>query len=503
MNYEYEPKTDTQKNTLIKLLKKYENTTSTITGSYDKIIGTTIIVGQCECGNKYKKKCNQIFISGPFCKKCTAKRANTKREITNIKNNGVSNPSKSENVKKKKKAKLTKKFTEWIEDIKQKELNKHWEYNFTEIDGYDKPHEMKHIKCGEISYKSPRHHLKQDSVDTSGQGCSHCYQNSKRMSKEDFTNESQTKYPNKFSGYDELPEIIQNNHTLIQLYCNKHGAFTTTYSSHLYGKGGCKKCSDGSLSLCEFKDEQFEDLQERRIEIINSMDENHTIYNDDKLLLKCLNNENHPNWYATVGNIKKGTGCPHHECIKQKTDNTCMSKYHCKNPMMNDEIKNKAKDNYLKNCGKIQNPENYKQIQDKKKATSIKNWGVEHPSQNQEVHDKQMKNIKIWKIYEFPSGREDKIQGYENKALDELLKKYNEDEISTKRIRIPYIDKNGKSRYHFTDIYIEKEKLIIEVKSTWTFKLKDNIFEKKEGAIKAGYNYEIWCYDKNGNKTIY
>jgi hypothetical protein len=503
MNYSYKPITKTQINTFNKLLEKYENTSSTITGSYNTIIVKSIIYGRCECGNEYEKKCSQILISGPFCKKCTYEKANVKREQTNINNHGVSNISKSKNVKLKKKIKLTKKFTEWIKDIEEKKLNLYWEYKFNEINGYDKHHEMKHIKCGKVSFKSPSSHLKQDKIDTFGQGCLYCYQNSKRMVKEDFINMSKKKWGDRFSGYNGIPKIIKNNHTLIQLFCNKHGTFKTTYTSHLDGEGGCKKCSDNSLMWNEFKDKHSEELFKRGIEIINNKRDNEIIYNNDKILLKCLNNTNHPNWQANVYNIKSGSGCPQTECVNQKIENTCMFKYSCKNPMSNFEIKKKATDNYLKNCGKIQNPEKYKEIQTKKKNTSNKNWGVDHPSQNPKIHDKQMKNMKKWKLYKFPSGREDKIQGYENFALDELLKTYNEDEISTERIRIPYINKNGESKYHFTDIYIKKDNLIIEVKSTWTFKLKDNIFEKKEGTINLGYKYEIWCYDKNGNKLIY
>ena len=55
-------------------------------------------------------------------------------------------------------------------------------------------------------------------------------------------------------------------------------------------------------------------------------------------------------------------------------------------------------------------------------------------------------------------------------------------------------------RIYYSDIYIKKENKIIEVKSEWTFKInkKKNLL-KKEACLKAGYKFEFWIFDKNGN----
>ncbi len=102
-----------------------------------------------------------------------------------------------------------------------------------------------------------------------------------------------------------------------------------------------------------------------------------------------------------------------------------------------------------------------------------------------------------------PSGEIRKVQGYEPFALDELLKTNSETDILTNRKDVPRITyKIGdKTRYYFPDIYIPSENRIIEVKSTWTYKCKeDNIQEKKKATEEAGYIYETWIYAKNGNK---
>lgn len=91
------------------------------------------------------------------------------------------------------------------------------------------------------------------------------------------------------------------------------------------------------------------------------------------------------------------------------------------------------------------------------------------------------------------------INGYENIAINKLLEKFSEDEIITLNIpKIKYTD-NNKQRIYFPDIYIPKENLIIEIKSTYTYKKHfQNILLKKQATINQGYNFQIWiCSDKH------
>jgi len=111
------------------------------------------------------------------------------------------------------------------------------------------------------------------------------------------------------------------------------------------------------------------------------------------------------------------------------------------------------------------------------------------------------------KQYIFPSGRIEKIQGYENFMLDELLQTENisEDEIIVKRNEVPsvwYEDSTGKKRRYFVDCFIKKQNRCIEVKSKWTAeKKKDYIFLKQKALQNNGYICEIWIYDYKGNKV--
>jgi hypothetical protein len=58
--------------------------------------------------------------------------------------------------------------------------------------------------------------------------------------------------------------------------------------------------------------------------------------------------------------------------------------------------------------------------------------------------------------------------------------------------------------YYYPDIYIKSQNLIIEVKSTFTYKkqLVKNII-KSLSVRKSGFNFEFWIYtDKCKNKII-
>lgn len=119
-----------------------------------------------------------------------------------------------------------------------------------------------------------------------------------------------------------------------------------------------------------------------------------------------------------------------------------------------------------------------------------------------------MKKSYSTKDYIFPSGKVIQIQGYEHFALDLLLKEYHEADISIGRDIMPefwYYNQNKYRRY-FLDIYIKKENLIIEVKSTWTYKINRNKIILKAKTVKYnGYKFMLLVFDKDGTivfKTI-
>ncbi len=101
-----------------------------------------------------------------------------------------------------------------------------------------------------------------------------------------------------------------------------------------------------------------------------------------------------------------------------------------------------------------------------------------------------------------PSGAIRRVQGYEPYAIRDLLKNYTEEQILTNRKDIPRITYTVEDtkHYYFPDIYIPHINTIIEVKSLWTFHSTLHIHLKSAATREAGYIYEIWIFDSNGNR---
>jgi len=193
------------------------------------------------------------------------------------------------------------------------------------------------------------------------------------------------------------------------------------------------------------------------------------------------------------------------EEVKQKIKNTNLEKYGCEYGLQNEEVKEKRRMSNLEKYG-YENPLQREEIKEKCKITCLKKYGVEYVSQNQEIYEKQTKNSYYLKDYTFPSGKIIKVQGYENYALNELVKEnIDESNIITGSKNVPeiwYTDNIGKKHRHFVDIYIPSQNKCIEVKSTWTFKKqKDIVLLKQQAAKKLNYLYEIWIYDNKGDKV--
>ena len=229
-------------------------------------------------------------------------------------------------------------------------------------------------------------------------------------------------------------------------------------------------------------------------------------------------------------NIEK-YGCKHplqNEEVKQKVFFTNTEKYGFANPMQNEEVKQKVKDTNMERYGygcsfqneevkqkvKDTNMERYgsiypmqnEEVKQKGRETNIKIYGYPHPMQNSEFADKVSKNAYKSKNYVYPSGKIDRVQGYEHLALNELLDEgIDENDIITLRSKVPeiwYKDITGKSHRYYVDIYILSQNKCIEAKSTWTAEKKnDNIFLKQQAVIDAGYKCEIWVYNNKGVKV--
>jgi hypothetical protein len=190
--------------------------------------------------------------------------------------------------------------------------------------------------------------------------------------------------------------------------------------------------------------------------------------------------------------------------IREKTKKTCLKKYGVNSVLCDENIKNKIKKTCLDKYG-VEFPSQNKTIREKIKNTNLKIWGFENVTQNPIIAEKASNNSYQTKIYNLPSGKTIKYQGYENYALDELINlKIDENDIFNKKVDVPeiwFFDKNGLKHRHYVDIYIKSQNKCIEVKSEWYYNItKDTILKKQNAAKELGYNYEVWVYDKKGKK---
>ena len=236
------------------------------------------------------------------------------------------------------------------------------------------------------------------------------------------------------------------------------------------------------------------------------------------------------------------------ENIQNKLQATNMEKYGVANVMHSKKHKNRQQLSVEKNYG-VKNPSQSNKVKDKKKKTMLKNYGVEFGLQNKEIQNKlKQTNLERYgfeyankneiiknrikdlffkkygvynpmhveeffkkcnssgftkKEYEFNTGEIVKIQGYEHFALDLLQEQgYTFNDIQIEKLKIKY-KLNNKNHYHYPDIYIKKENLIIEVKSIWTYykELEKNI-QKQLSCIEQGFKYEFWVFDNKRELII-
>ena len=158
------------------------------------------------------------------------------------------------------------------------------------------------------------------------------------------------------------------------------------------------------------------------------------------------------------------------------------------------ETKEKIKKTNMEKYG-VSNPMQHSSIQSKLIKTMIEKYGVKHSLQIPEICEKQQKKRYKTKNYQWKTGEISKVQGYENKVLSDLENSgYSFNDILTNKSDMPEIwyEFKGEKRRYFPDIFIPKENLLLEVKSTYTISQEVDKNEKKWEATRSlGYDFRI------------
>ncbi len=192
---------------------------------------------------------------------------------------------------------------------------------------------------------------------------------------------------------------------------------------------------------------------------------------------------------------------------KDKIKATSIEKFGCTHFTQNEEVIKKGKET----CDKLYGGQGSASqiIAEKIKATTLKNHGVEYSWQIPGVQDKIQEARLMFKDYVFPSGRIERVQGYEPRALDMLLLEgISEDDIVVSSKEISdligpiFYEKNGQKSRYFPDFYIKSLNLVVEVKSSFTYNGYDHneVLLKREATIALGFNYRFMVFE--GSKLL-
>ena len=157
-----------------------------------------------------------------------------------------------------------------------------------------------------------------------------------------------------------------------------------------------------------------------------------------------------------------------------------------------DEFKNKSKLTCLKNLG-CENPSQNKNVRHKAINTCIKRYGFEYYLQNPELFTEYLKSSFRMKKYK---NTDLYYQGLYEKDFLDLCEKLNILKFVKRGCTIRY-NMNGKDLIYFPDFYIEKDNMLIEIKSSYWYNVhKEKNIIKERTCKELGYNY-LLILDKN------
>jgi hypothetical protein len=189
--------------------------------------------------------------------------------------------------------------------------------------------------------------------------------------------------------------------------------------------------------------------------------------------------------------------------VIKKAQSTSIKRYGVRSPTQLPEIQKKIRSTCFTKYG-FSYPQQNPEIRNKTIKTVIERYGVNYPIQNADIAEKASHNAYKIKIYSFPSGKEVRVQGYENYALDILIniEKINEEDIIVSRKLVPeiwYKDKNSHDHRYYMDIFIKSKNRCIEVKSTRTYELNiDKVKYTKIAVQNSNILYECWIMNNKG-----
>ena len=206
---------------------------------------------------------------------------------------------------------------------------------------------------------------------------------------------------------------------------------------------------------------------------------------------------------ANTNMDKYGYVCPlQNEQVKRKNHETLMANFNVDHPFRSEEIRAKARGTMMTNWGVPHAMQN-EEIKSKFRETSLAHFGAPNPMQCTEIFHRNMMSAKRKiKVYKMPSGAEIRYQGYENFALDYLVKELKIDEsdivVGNKIGGIRYPDTESKIRMYYPDIFVVSLNWLLEIKSSWTMTLSYELNLCKWRTASKERRMTVLVYDNKG-----
>lgn len=310
--------------------------------------------------------------------------------------------------------------------------------------------------------------------------------------------------------------------------CKNCGNLLEDKDIRKYFQNGCCFCSQACYKAFPKSEETLQKQSNNMKRIWSQRDDNYKKMFYDKVEqtnierygTKCtLNTEENIHKKKTTWLQNYGVDNPlKSNHIRQKIYDTNTKRYGNICPLNNSEIKDKAKETLFNNYG-VSNPMESPIIVERLRKNVFEKYGVNWASKSDEVWKKycntlgtdafKMPKFKKYHTYQYPSGKEIIVQGYEDLALDfYILKNYDEYDIENSIIfmntlNIKYIGIDGVNHRYIPDFYIKSQNLIIEVKSEFTFYTDlDKIERKCKAAIDKGYNIFVLVFKHVDRKKL-
>ena len=208
------------------------------------------------------------------------------------------------------------------------------------------------------------------------------------------------------------------------------------------------------------------------------------------------------------------------ELYIEKGKKTCLKNYGVEFPLKSSEILDRAKNTNMERYG-VDNPMKLKEIREKSESTNLERYGnktsllnkdvknkainsmkekygYEHALQNKEIMEKMISNSKKFKTHK------ETCIIYQGKYEKDFLDLCFINNIDVERGKtFKYISEcDNKEHFYFSDFLIKQLNLIVEVKSTYYYKLHLQMNINKKASVIENENNYILILDKKYDEFL-